>query len=141
MKGHQTNPNPPDALPQAPDAPAEKKELRKKRCKNCPKFFQQSKPWQDFCSAHCRMEFHRNRAGYGKLLDRIPKWIEKEVAKQLAVIVAALPKPGLTEKEIDVLLLDYDFVARRELTPTGITIVRNAARRKHEREAAEAAKK
>lgn len=53
-------------------APAE---LPAKRCQNCPKIFRPKQPTQRFCSAHCRMEFHRFGAAYGPLRDKLEKLV------------------------------------------------------------------
>lgn len=96
----------------------------------------QRKKGQRFCKVKCRREFHRNGAGFGKLRDALPKWIAKEVAKQLAAALAQLPPPGPTHADVNNLLLEYDFVTRQELTPEGVGIVRAAGKKKRERPAA-----
>jgi hypothetical protein len=58
----------------------------------------------------CRREFQRNGAGFGQLKDRIPKWIEKEVARQIL----------------------------ETFTPEGIAAVQAAAEKRRARAAAEA---
>jgi hypothetical protein len=124
MTGTPADPQPPNASEQA--AP----ELRRRRCDNCPKFFQQTKVDHRFCTVKCRREFHRNGAGFGKLKDALPKWIAKEVAKQLAAVLAQLPPPGPTHADVNNLLLEYDFVSRQEITPEGLAIVRAAGKKK-----------
>lgn len=124
----------------APDAaevrPAE---LKRVRCLNCPKFFTQSKPWQKFHSDKCRREFHRNEGAFGTLKEKFPKWIAKEVAKQLAAALAKLPV-GVTAAEVNNKLLEFDFVSRQELTPEGVALVRAAGRKRRFKEASDRSK-
>lgn len=96
--------NPPDASKPEPV------ELKRRRCDNCPKFFMQTRADHRFHSAKCRREFHRNGAGFGQLKERIPKFITKEVARQIVEL----------------------------LTPEGIAAVQAAGRRRRERIAAAA---
>lgn len=72
----------------ATEAPpgGEKPLLRRRRCDNCPKFFMQKRLDQRFHSPACRKEFNRNGAAFGKLRELLPKWIEKEVRKQLEAL-------------------------------------------------------
>jgi len=104
-------------------------ELKRLRCLNCPKVFTQSKPWQKFHSDKCRREFHRNEGAFGTLKEKFPKWIAKEVAKQLTAALAKLPV-GVTAAEVNDKLLEFDFVSRQELTPEGVALVRAAGRKR-----------
>lgn len=64
----------------------EKPPLRRRRCDNCPKFFMQKRSDQRFCKPACRKEFNRNGAAFGKLRELLPKWITKEVSRQLEAL-------------------------------------------------------
>ena len=114
-------------------------ELKRLRCLNCPKVFTQSKPWQKFHSDKCRREFHRNEGAFGTLKEKFPKWIAKEVAKQLAAALAKLPV-GVTAAEVNDKLLEFDFVSRQELTPEGVALVRAAGRKRRFKDAPPAPK-
>lgn len=117
----------------------EKSELTRKRCKNCGTSFMQTVPWQDFCKAKCRKQFHRNEGAFGPLKEQFPKWIAAEVAKQLAAALAKLPV-GVTAAEVNDKLLEFDFVSRQELTPEGVALVRAAGRKRRFKEASDRSK-
>ena len=107
----------------------EKSELVRKRCKNCGTSFMQAVPWQEFCKAKCRKQFHRNEGAFGPLKEQFPKWIAAEVKKQLAAALAQLPV-AVTAAEVNDKFLEFDFVTRQELTPEGVAIVRAAGKKK-----------
>ena len=62
---------------------AKAKTLGRKRCENCPKFFEKMRKWQRFCSKECKDQFHKNGSAYGKLRDTLTKLITREVASQV----------------------------------------------------------
>lgn len=67
--------------------PPKERAQRRRKCRNCPAFFYprlKGGTPQHFCSANCRKEFHRNGAAFGKLRDKLPGYIEREVRKQVA---------------------------------------------------------
>ena len=99
----------------------------------------QTVPWQDFCKAKCRKQFHRNEGAFGPLKEQFPKWIAAEVAKQLAAALAKLPV-GVTAAEVNDRLLEFDFVSRQELTPVGVALVRAAGRKRRFKDAPPAPK-
>lgn len=75
-----------DGSASEPPTDEEKPPLRRRRCDNCPKIFMQKRADQRFHSPACRKEFNRNGAAFGKLRELLPKWIEKEVRKQLEAL-------------------------------------------------------
>lgn len=89
----------------------------------------QAVPWQEFCKAKCRKQFHRNEGAFGPLKEQFPKWIAAEVKKQLAAALAQLPV-AVTAAEVNDKFLEFDFVTRQELTPEGVAIVRAAGKKK-----------
>lgn len=61
--------------------------LHRRRCDNCPKFFQQQRRWQRFCSPQCRKEFHYYGSSYGKLKETTEHLVHKAVREQLPAAV------------------------------------------------------
>lgn len=52
------------------------KPQQRRRCHNCAKTYTVHKPWQRFCSAKCRREWGRNDSAYGRLKEKLEKFIE-----------------------------------------------------------------
>ncbi len=69
---------------------AKAKTLGKKRCENCPKFFDKKTKWQRFCSKECKDQYHNYGSAYGKLRDTLTKLITREVASQVRDVVRLL---------------------------------------------------
>jgi len=123
--------------PKAPTAESESTPQKRKRCDNCGNFFKladKSKGGspQRFCKTKCRRDFNNNRAGFGKLRETLPRFIEAEVKRQLTIMAQ-----GLTIADVEKIIDERDLVERRELTPEGIEIVRRAVKRRRERITAE----
>lgn len=78
---------------------AKAKTLGRKRCENCPKFFEKKRSWQRFCSKECKDQFNKNGSAYGKLKDTLTKLIVTEVrlaiSSELRVLVQELVREQL----------------------------------------------
>ena len=75
-------------------APLYPEKLKKKRCKNCPKFFELTKPNREFCSKKCKQEFHRYGNAFGPLKEKLFKMMaaqaKSEAAAQLVAVNARI---------------------------------------------------
>lgn len=69
---------------------AKAKTLGRKRCENCPKFFEKKRSWQRFCSKECKNQFNKNGSAYGKLKDTLTKLIKTEISSQVRDAVRQL---------------------------------------------------
>jgi protein-arginine kinase activator protein McsA len=72
-----------------------KPELKTLRCKNCPVIFKQVKSNQLFHSKECKDDFHHNNAGFGKLRDRLPRFVASAVKRAVIDIEARLSQVEL----------------------------------------------
>ena len=63
---------------------AQPKRFEKRRCAYCNKLIDLTKPNRRFCNDRERNAFHQQGMALGPLKEKLPKWIAKEVAKQLA---------------------------------------------------------
>jgi hypothetical protein len=70
-------------------------ELKTVRCKNCPVIFKQIKVNQMFHSKQCKDDFHHNGAGFGKLRDRLPRFVASEVKRAMIDVDARLSQVEL----------------------------------------------
>jgi len=64
--------------------PPQKKKFSRKRCLNCPKFFELTQPTRKFCSPACKDEYNHYGGAYGPLKQRIEKIITKMVIERVA---------------------------------------------------------
>lgn len=108
---------PPQSSAAPPDAAESSERPTRKRCKNCPKFFELTKPNREFCTPKCKAEFHRYGAAYGPLKEKLERLVtaasKAEAAKAVAPVVAELVKT----KEFIELLTKAGFVHRSQLRP------------------------
>lgn len=102
MPRRRNNPAPPKLLTDYP----------KKRCKNCPKFFYQTKPTREFCSNSCRMQFHRFGNSYGALKESLEKLMRQEAAPIVAKTFDAYVH-GRTFKRA---MADAGFIHKSQVT-------------------------
>ena len=67
----------------------------KRHCRNCPKFFNVTKPNnnppQAFCSDECRKQYEHFGCAFGPLRVKLEKWIRREVAEQIEDAMASPP--------------------------------------------------
>ena len=56
----------------------------KGRCRYCDKVFTKTKPNKKFCTDQHRINYNNAGLALGPLREKLPKWIAKEVTKQLA---------------------------------------------------------
>jgi hypothetical protein len=100
--------------------------LVRKRCDNCPKFFQQNKPWQRFCSSACRREWDRNDCAYGRLKEKLAKDIAKEITRQMRDLAASFPNPKTFIETLKTLFVTRDSILGDE----GTAVIRATVERK-----------
>ena len=76
-------------MPRPNRIPAEKR-YEKRRCLYCFKLFDLTKPNKKFCRLHHQQAYNREGMAFGPLREKLPKWISKEVAKQLGQLETKL---------------------------------------------------
>jgi hypothetical protein len=86
-------------------SPRKSKTPIRKRCANCPKFFTPRTSNQRFHDAACKDQFHNNRSGFGKLRDRLPKFIKAEARLMFCEIEARLKE---LEGSVKLLLVERE---------------------------------
>src|SRR5271154_2023750 len=75
------------ASPQESPAPTPKKKFPKKRCLNCDKKFEKTKPNRKFCKQDCKDEYNRHGSAFGPLKTRLERIVKLEVAKRLEAAI------------------------------------------------------
>jgi hypothetical protein len=90
-----------------------KEALKRRRCKNCDKLFDVTRPNRIFCSDTCRDEYHRYGSAFGPMKAYLTLLIEKaskeEAKRQLAAHVAG--------KEFRAALALAGFIHRSQIKP------------------------
>lgn len=59
----------------------------RRRCRYCDKMFTKTKPNKVFCSLLHQKAYNSEGMALGPLREKLPKWISKEVTKQLACLL------------------------------------------------------
>src|SRR5271170_4936262 len=67
------------------------------RCRYCNKLFTKTKPNRVFCSELHQKAYNREGMALGPLRTKLPKWIAKEVTKQLAALLENIPQTRRAE--------------------------------------------